>query len=184
MSYTVRSCFCARTDNHSRTSHYSGSAVFKAPIWATQFAVASALVQTTTHQPATIVVLLYLKLPFELRSSQLLLRSYRQPLTNQALPARHNRMLHQPAVIKVSLGADSSSLKVAGLLTVVQNTASAQLCVWITQAPQVSYQHRALYKLFKIYWWITCGKKFNKYSKIYIFQHSFPVIPLLTEKDS
>ena len=80
-----------------------------------QFAVASALVQTTTHQPATIVVLLYLKFPFELHSSQLLLRSYRQPLTNQALPARHNRMLHQPAVIKVSLGADSSSLKVAGL---------------------------------------------------------------------
>ena len=49
--------------------------------------------------------------------------------------------------------------------------------------PQVSYQHRALYKLFKIYWWITCGKKFNKYSKIHIFQHSFLVIPFLTEKD-
>ena len=48
--------------------------------------------------------------------------------------------------------------------------------------PQVSYQHRALYKLFKIYRWITCGKKFNKYSKIRIFQHSFPVIPSFKRK--
>ena len=47
---------------------------------------------------------------------------------------------------------------------------------------QVSYQHKALYKLFKIHQWITCGKKFNKYSKIHIFQHSFLVIPFLTKK--
>ena len=53
MNYAARSCFCARTENHSPTRHYSGSAVFKAPIWATQFEVASALVQTTTHQPGT-----------------------------------------------------------------------------------------------------------------------------------
>ena len=79
------------------------------------------------------MVLPYLKLPFELRSLKLLLRSYRQPLTNQALSTRHNGLLDQAAVIKVSLGADSSSLKVAGLLTVVRNTASAQLFVWITQ---------------------------------------------------
>ena len=89
-----------------------------------QFAVASALVQTATHQPATIVVLPYLKLPFELHSSQLLLCSYKQPLTNQAQPTKHKGMLHQPAVIKVSLGVDSSSLKVAGLFTVVQNSLS------------------------------------------------------------
>ena len=36
-------------------------------------------------------------------------------------------MLHQPVFIKVSLGTDISSLKVAGLLTVVRNTVSAQL---------------------------------------------------------
>ena len=54
-----------------------------------------------------------------LRSSQFLLCSNRQPLTSQALPTKHNRMLHQPAVIKVFLGADSSSLKVAELVTVV-----------------------------------------------------------------
>ena len=42
-----------------------------------QFKVASALVQTTTHQPGTIVFLPYLKFPFELHSSQLLLHSYR-----------------------------------------------------------------------------------------------------------
>ena len=51
MSYAVRNCFCARTDNHSPTRHYSVSAVFKAPIWATWLAVASSLVQT--HQPGT-----------------------------------------------------------------------------------------------------------------------------------
>ena len=53
MSYAVCSCFCTRTDNHSLTRHYSGSAVFKALIWATHFGVASALVQTTTHQSGT-----------------------------------------------------------------------------------------------------------------------------------
>ena len=48
--------------------------------------------------------------------------------------------------------------------------------------PQVSYQHKALHKLFKIYQWITCGKEFNKYSKIHLFQHSFPVIPFFNWK--
>ena len=42
--------------------------------------------------------------------------------------------------------------------------------------PQVSSQHRALYKPFKIYRWITCGEKVNKYSKIHLFQYSFLVL--------
>ena len=92
-----------------------------------QFAVAFALIQTTTHQPGAIMFLPYLKLPFALCSLQLLLRFYK--LTYQALPTRYNGMLHQPAVIKVSLGADSSILKVSELLTVDRNTASAQLFV-------------------------------------------------------
>ena len=140
----------------------------------------TALVQCNHH----LVVLPYLKLPLELRSSKLLLRSYRQPLTSQVLLTRHNEMLHQPAFIKVLLGADSSSLKVAGLLIVVWNTASQPNCLFESHSDQqVSYQHRALYELSKIYRPITCGKKFNKYSKIHIFQHSFPVILFLTEKD-
>ena len=48
--------------------------------------------------------------------------------------------------------------------------------------PQISYQQRALYKPFKIYHWITCGEKFNKYSKIHLFQHSFPVIAFFNWK--
>ena len=54
MSYAVRSCFCTHADNHSPTRRYNVSAVFKAPICATQFTVSSALLQThlpgTTHQ--------------------------------------------------------------------------------------------------------------------------------------
>ena len=44
----------------------------------------------------------------------------------------HNGMLHQPAFIKASLRAGSSSLNVAGPPTEVQNTDPAHLLVWIT----------------------------------------------------
>ena len=80
----------------------------------------TALVQCNYH----LVVLLYLKLPFELHRSRLLLRSYRQPLTNQTLPD-----YALPAFIKVSLGADSSSLKVAGLHTMIRNSLSPAVCL-------------------------------------------------------
>ena len=63
------------------------------------------------------MVLLYLKLPFELHS------------TDNHLPTRH----YQPAYIKVSLRADSSSLKVVGHPTMVPNRVSAKLFVWITE---------------------------------------------------
>ena len=74
-----------------------------------------------------LAILPYLKLPFELRSSRLLLRTYSQPthqlcITHQALGC----------CTEYSLGTDSSSLKVAGLHTMVQNTASAPLFVRIT----------------------------------------------------
>ena len=38
-------------------------------------------------------------------------------------------MLHLPAFIKVSLGADSSYMKIAGLHTVVQNSSSPTVCL-------------------------------------------------------
>ena len=150
MSYTVRSCFCARTDNHSPTRHYSVSAVFKVPIWATQFAVASALVQTspTRHYPLRTMRccanLLLSRFPWELTVLPWRLQTFSLWFKTQPQPN----------------------------------------CLFESHSdPQVSYQHRALYKLFKIYWWITCGNKFNKYSKIHIFLHLFPVILFLTEKD-
>ena len=124
-SYRQPLTYQALTTKHSGMLHQP--AVIKVSLGADSSSLK--VVQCNHHS----MTLPYLKLLFELRSSKLFLRSYRQPLTNQGLPTRHNRMLHQPAVIKVSLGADSSSLKVAGLLTVVQNTASAQLFVWITQ---------------------------------------------------
>ena len=62
---------------------------------------------------------------------QLLWCSYRQPLT-KTLPTWHNEMMHQLAFIKVSLRTGSSSLKIAGFPTVVQNTDSDPLFVWIT----------------------------------------------------
>ena len=71
----------------------------------------TALVQCNCH----LVVRPYLKLPFELRSSQLLLCLYRKPLTNSALPIRNKGILHQLSLIKVFLGADSSDLKVVDL---------------------------------------------------------------------
>ena len=71
----------------------------------------TALVQCNCH----LVVRPYLKLPFELRSSQLLLCLYRKPLTSSALPIRNKGILHQLSLIKVFLGADSSDLKVVDL---------------------------------------------------------------------
>ena len=134
MSYAIRSCFCACTDNHSLTRHYSVSSVFKAPIWATQFAIASTLVQT--HQPDTI---------------------------------------HQELTVL--------SWRLQGFLPWFETQLQPN-CLFESHSDlQVSYQHRALYKLFKIYRWITCGKKFNKYSKIHLFQHSFPIISFSIEKD-
>ena len=73
-----------------------------------------------------LVVLPYLKLRFELCS-------YYCVRTDKHSPTRHNGMLLQLVFIKVSLGADSSSLKIAGLPVVVQNTNPAPLFVWITQ---------------------------------------------------
>ena len=49
------------------------------------------------------------------------------------LPCTPSQHLEQPAFIKASLGAGSSSLKVAECLTEVRNTDSAHLFVWITQ---------------------------------------------------
>ena len=39
--------------------------------------------------------------------------------------------------------------------------------------PQLPYQYRASFNLFKIWRYITSGEKFTKYSKICIFQHCF-----------
>ena len=51
------------------------------------------------------------------------------------------------------------------------------LCLFQSHGnPQVSYQYRALFKLSKIWSQITCGEKFNKYSKNCIFQHCFLLI--------
>ena len=51
-----------------------------------------------------LVVLPYLKLPFELRT-------YFCACTDKPSHTRHSGMLHQPAFIKVSLRADSSSFE-------------------------------------------------------------------------
>ena len=120
LSYAVRSCFFARTDNHSPTRYYPPG---------------------TT---GCCTNLLSSRFPWELTVLPWRLQGFSPWFETQPQPN----------------------------------------CLFESHSdPQVSYQHRALYKLFKIYWWITCGKKFNKYSKIYIFQHSFPEIPFLTEKD-
>ena len=70
-----------------------------------------------------LVVLSYLKLPFEPCSLWLLCSL--QTTTHQL---GTTRLCSIPAFIKVSLGADSSSLKVVGLHTMVQNTGEC-VCV-------------------------------------------------------
>ena len=126
------------------------------------------------------MVLPYLKLSFQLRNSQFFLRLYR--LTNQVLPTRDNRMLHQPAVFKVSWELTVLPWRLQGFSPWFKTQPQPNCLFESHSDSQVSYQHKALYKLFKIHQWITCGKKFNKYSKIHIFQHSFLVIPFLTKK--
>ena len=96
-----------------------------------------------------LVVLPYLKLPFQL-ATQLQLHSYNYPQTRDYPPGT---MLHQPTFIKVSLGAGSSFVKVAGVLSVVWNTVLAQLFAWITQWST---------SLLSIQLYITLSKYFDK----------------------
>ena len=108
-----------------------------------------------------LVVLLFLKLSFELRL-------YYCARTGKHSPTRNCRSdttkcFTNLLFIKVFLGTGSSSLKVARLLAVVWNTVSVQLFVLITNAPQVHDQYRTLFNLAKISWLMTCDKEFDKY---------------------
>ena len=103
----------------------------------------TALVLCNCH----VVVLSYLKLPFEPCSSRLLCSL--QTTTHQL---GTTWLCSIPAFIKVSLGADSSSLKVVGLHTMVQNTASAHSLFKSHGDPQLSYQYWGLFKLSKLWW--------------------------------
>ena len=103
----------------------------------------TALVLCNCH----VVVLSYLKLPFEPCSSRLLCSL--QTTTHQL---GTTWLCSIPAFIKVSLGADSSSLKVVGLHTMVQNTASAHCLFKSHGDPQLSYQYWGLFKLSKLWW--------------------------------
>ena len=105
-----------------------------------------ALVQCNRH----LLLLPYFKLPFDLRSSQLLLHTYRQPFTSWALPIRHKGMLHWPVLIKVSVGADSSSLKLAGLHG-LKHSLSPTACLNHTLIHK--YRYRASFTFSK------CGNK-------------------------
>ena len=142
MSYAVQSCFCARTDNHSPTRHYSVSAVFKVPIWATQFAVASALVQTspTRHYPLRTMRccanLLLSRFPWELTVLPWRLQTFSLWFKTQPQPN----------------------------------------CLFESHSdPQVSYQHRALYKLSKYIDELLVAKSLTnilKFTYFYIHFHN------------
>ena len=76
-----------------------------------------------------------------------------------------------PAFIKVSLGANSSSLKFAGLHTDPRNRTSPSVCL-IHSNPRSSYSESFIFKFYQTLSWITCGKKFSLYAS-YLFRTLF-----------